>query len=1656
MINQHNTTIRLVLLSCMIFCTLFNTKAQSCTYTGKDNGISQSSLCAPVTAYWTVIYKDVLHGGTFNVQIQFDWDDGSSLIVEDAVLTVVYDDELKRNVDYWTVKTNHIYPDNGDQCNYNPRANLIVNNQLCTSSTQEQIITVWDTDEDNGGYLSVTPDPMPICVGNDALFHFTDVSQWNCTPPDENDVINNASRWIQWIYGTGGSTITDAQINGVTRTYPYSGDINYVPGPIEAPIDPYNTTDDIYIPDHHPVGAFFEVTLRNWNICNPYDADLNDGLPPADLINGDFPPVTTTARAIIVGLPDASIQPVPPVCESADPFLLIAADGGGQWSGPGISAPGNPMFDPKLAGPGIHTIEYAITDGNQCSDIGTVDITVLAAPKADINQDNFTNLCPGIQLNLNGIASEGNAPYTHLWKGDVDPLSNTNISNPSFLTTNVGQYEIIYRVEDSNTCWNEDTITVDVEDLNIEFTNNNIKTCMGVDITIDPHPVGGSETYTFHLWTGARTDKLSNTSIQTPVFSADEIGSFEFEYTVRDSYGCEDSDIITITVHEQPSANAGNGINECGLKSTLNASQSIGSGLWKVIDGPGILTFEDFNIPNPTIVSDSYGTYNLRWIEDSNSCKDSAEVQVTFSEIPIPTVMEDKDTCGSTIQLIAFPHVGNGQWTKAEGSGLATFSNANLSTSQVSVNIPGEYKFAWTENNGNNCMGSDTVTINFFQVPVAGFTEPPAIECTPLEIQFENTSDFADTYYWEFSNGFISNEENPQQIFTNNTPKPVDYDITLIVRTVTGCADTISSSIKVAPTPIAYFEANNKLGCSPLETTFINKSQGGESYQWTFGDNSPMETTEHSSHNFINNESYIQSFEVMLVTTNSYSCTDTSRLYNTVYPRQDFNLAAIPDSGCSPLNVNFLADPGGYTYEWDFGDGNIIQGINQNNHLYTNNTKDKQTHKVQLYTSSFYGCVDTTETMITVLPPPKASFEPNDFAICSPKDVLFTNLSEDTEHSYWHFGDGELVNTIGTENIEHTYYNNDFAPKDYKIKLVVENSFGCKDSMDGFTSVNPTVVASISGDTTACTPFELTFGNQSIGASTYVWDYGDGNTSAGFYGQNIFKNNTTEEVEYNVSMIASSVYGCSDTAYVSVSALPSPKTNFEPNDFSVCSPKKVMFTNHTQNITKSYWSFGDGTINQTEGNESIEHTYINDKFTPLDYRIRLITENSFGCKDSMDGYTSVNPNVKAIITGSGEGCSPLEVNLGNESIGANSFAWDFGDGSTSAGYIGNNVFRNETTEDLEFEVSMIASSTYGCSDTATTSVVVFATPQPDFTVTPEHQQMPSSSVDINNLTYGDNWNYLWEFGDGNTSDKAQPVEHTYLNSGEYTIALKVYSSQCENTTEKKISILPNIPTVEYGPSAEGCPALTVDFYSNTLDAESFLWEFGDGNISSDPNPTHTYFTEGNYKVKLTVTGPGGQVIKDDIEIVVFPKPTAFFEAFPNVVTIPGEEVSFANKSIDATEYFWDLGDGNTSTEVNPVHEYKQAGNFDISLKATNEYGCTNEYIQNEAVTAEEGGTIEFPNAFTPNPNGANNGEYIFGDKNNYVFYPAVQKGVEEYKMQIYTRWGQLIFETHDLKIGWNGYHHNKLCSQGVYIWKVTCRFSTGQVKVYTGDVTLLR
>jgi PKD repeat protein len=269
--------------------------------------------------------------------------------------------------------------------------------------------------------------------------------------------------------------------------------------------------------------------------------------------------------------------------------------------------------------------------------------------------------------------------------------------------------------------------------------------------------------------------------------------------------------------------------------------------------------------------------------------------------------------------------------------------------------------------------------------------------------------------------------------------------------------------------------------------------------------------------------------------------------------------------------------------------------------------------------------------------------------------------------------------------------------------------------------------------------------------------------------------------------------------------------------------------------------------------------------------------------------------------------------------------------------------------------------------------------------------------------------------------------------------------------------MPLTPVADFEPDTTGCAPLAVQFNNMSLYGERYIWDFGDGVYSNEENPAHTYYIPGNYIVKLIVYNISGESIHNGT-VSVKRNPSAIFDAYPTNVVNNEQIVIFYNYSHYDSAYLWKFGDGHTSTEENPYHKYENPGAYTVSLTITSIDGCLDSTVLETPIIVDwKTGSIKFPTVFKWNETGPTGGQWKEGvyAEMDYVFRPFFEN-VLEYQLQIFNRWGVLIYESHDLYKGWDGYFGNgKLAVQGVYVWKVTGRYADGKYFDIVGDVTFL-
>jgi len=619
----------------------------------------------------------------------------------------------------------------------------------------------------------------------------------------------------------------------------------------------------------------------------------------------------------------------------------------------------------------------------------------------------------------------------------------------------------------------------------------------------------------------------------------------------------------------------------------------------------------------------------------------------------------------------------------------------------------------------------------------------------------------------------------------------------------------------------------------------------------------------------------------------------------------------------------------------------------------------------------------------------------------------------------------------------------------------------------------------------------LTF-SMSVGVAPFEIVYNDGtnditvpNTANSHF---IALSNLTATTTYTFKSIRD-FYGCElasvgDQVTVTVE---NPIADFSIDVDEACTPLVVTFTNNNVQAGVDYiWNFADGSAEITTTDATVQHEYINNStvsnisFSPILTAKR--TNGTVVCSQMMTDFVTVNAGVSLnVIPSITEGCSPLSVNFDNLSQGVLSSKWFWriknnppstDENEEQAVFLASYTLSNTTTEAIVYEV-VYQGGRNGCEDEVVSEITVYPEVTADFTVA------PSTTVSITDPTItvtnesGDNkdsWVTFWEWGDGLSTTNVDPGSHTYAVFGTYELKLTVRnpSGICESIKTEVITVEPVLPIVDFEVDiTEGCMPLTVQFtnLSQYVDEDTYLWTFVDETgltigTSTAEHPEFTFFQPGIINVTLEGNNPLGI---EDVEtklglIEIYQLPTASFSVRPEVVFLPDQIMFTSNLSRLADDFSWDFdGDGlEDSKEFEPSFKYSDPGVYDITLISFNtDTGCSDTTILEKAVTVVESGSSDVPNGFFPGSGLDNGGP----EGSNTSFLPRI-KGVRDdgFMMQVFDRWGHLLFESNDKTVGWNGRNFNsgKLMPVGVYVYKLELVYLSGEQTTIVGDINLIR
>jgi gliding motility-associated-like protein len=1403
-----------------------------------------------------------------------------------------------------------------------------------------------------------------------------------------------------------------------------------------------------------PTGS---IATSSWDFNDTYTSNqtspthtfLTAGSQTVDLtVTSNFGCTSTFSQTVTVNaLPVANAGADQVICVNST--VTLTATGGVSY----IWNPGGITSSALTVSP-VANSSYTVnvTGANGCTSADVVNVNVNSLPIANAGGDQ--SVCSGSSLTLSG--SGGN---NYLWSPGGFTTSTITIT-PSSSST------YILTVTDANGCQNTDSVNIILNQRPLVNAGADQNICNGSTVSISA--------------TGAQSYQWNPIGVTTSSILVSPSVASTYTVIGTDANGCQSSDTVSVGVNTVPVVNipptfvcagnvtqldAGNAgstyswstgettqtisisdsgtysvivtlptgcatlgsahVSTGGTISTVPVMASICSGQTVTLNAgnPNCTYNWSTGQTTPSITVSNAGNYYVN-ITDANGCSATLLHSVVVNPNPVASFGPNSTCTGTSISFTNSSTISSGTIQNYLWNFGDNYSSSSQNPSHL-YSASGNYSVTLTVTSAAGCSNTTTNQVSSFSVPQSAFSAN--IVCEGSSTTFIDQSvipnSFITSWDWNFGDGNYSAQQNPSHAYANGG----SYTVTLTVSSSNSCTHSTQKTVHVNESPVASFTSVNNCQQAPIQ--FNNTSNPGNgtitSSFWRTGNGI---TSQLFSPTFTFSSAAPQT--VNLIVINTAGCADTTSNTISAFPQPVASFSASSpcvNSGIQLINNSSVQSGTIQSWYWDFGD-NTSSSQQTPSHTFST----AGTFNIALIVTSSNNCVDTIIQTATVHPRPVATFGTIDACLGEAAEFLNTSfITNGFINSYvWDFGDNTasaLVQPV------HFYMN----AGTYNVELTATSNNGCTASFTSPVNVFPNPVAQFASNN-VCFGSGSQFTNLTniAGGGTFYssWDFSDGTGSVVTNPSHLFGTAGT----FNITLTVSTANGCTNQITHQSKVYHSPVTDFDGSDN--CFGVLTHFTDQTfsqdGSIATWLWHFGDGT-NSTESNPI--HQYV----SVGNYNVQLNTVSIYGCADQKNDSVEIFPVPQAVIQAANT-CqgSPIQfANISSPQAGT-TYMWDLGNGFTSTDSVFSYAFNSAGT----YDVTIVATSIQGCSETALSHINIYPLPLVSFAANNVCESAPAVFYNHTSSPQGSVNTYTWNFGDNTTSSLSNPA-HAFQSPGTYTVSLTATTNHgCTDNNTNTIIVHPT-PVVNFSSVMQGCSPLHANFNeSSTISVgsiTSWLWNFGDGGISTDRAPDYTFTQSGTFDVTLTaVSDFGCQASLTQAGIVrVLTSPVANFIADPPVSDILNPVIQFTNQSVNYTSYQWIFSDGTTSTDLNPIHIFSDTGSYTALLVTVNTLGCVDSILKNIEIRPHS--TLFIPNCFTPN-----------GDGKNETFRPYFTQ-MEKIEVWVFDRWGLLLTSWDGLEGSWDGYFQGKKCQEDTYVYKIIGTGLDGKYSEWVGHVSLV-
>jgi gliding motility-associated-like protein len=1083
-----------------------------------------------------------------------------------------------------------------------------------------------------------------------------------------------------------------------------------------------------------------------------------------------------------------------------------------------------------------------------------------------------------------------------------------------------------------------------------DFTANSTEGCGSLQVSFTDQSSSTAGPITNWSWNLGGV----NSTNQNPGRIFGTPGSYTICLTATDSEGNTDTEcknnLIRVFNLPEPSFTVDSQFGCVPAEITFtNTSTSVDGTITEYIWGLGGSTgvvIDDGSMPVLTNTYEQADEFTISLtVTDDNGCVNSitqSNFITTYNPPEINVTITDTFDCNAPFIVTPINNAPDPAlvYIWDYGNGLPLYVGANPPGTVYTQE--GYYTITVIAQNPQTSCADTLVMQDIINVGEAtSFTFDTTVICQGESIAFTNTSiPGVSNFQWDFGDGGSASSTNASHVFDT----PGCFTVSLS-GDFDGCTDIFSTTgcIQVLPNPTVNFLMDEPDGCSlPHVVNFNGFSNNGIDFTWDFGDGSTS-ILQNPTHVFNQFGVYPVTLEVVNANGCSQSFTDTVKLIETM-ASMDLDVVF----GCSP--VSFSLSDNSTTVspitDWfwsidtafSFPNSPVLTSSSPSPSF---SIADTGWYDITLIVTNSFGCTDTiiNSNAIGVGIPPVIDFEAIPLVACVDEPVQFIDLSSSYADAwFWNFGDGVASEE---QNPEHPYT----MPDTFDVSLIVAHN-GC----DTFLSFSDYIIVqeplanfTISRD--CGNPYEISYTDASIGADSIFWDFGldpvSPNDTSSLLNPVIVYPDTgcyiTTLFAFNDSTL------CIDTLTQNI-CIADPLASFNVGPLVGCVPLVVNIENNSLFDVAWEWSAPGGVVSNPNA-ESPSITYN----TPGLYsNIELVVTDVNGCRDSImfnemilaDG---VDAQINAVPQG---GCSPLMVDFLNNSVSFDSpiqsYQWEISNPDS--------IFMT-TDEETSFffdtvgvyPVTLTVTNERGCTNTDSYEVNVS---NPTIMFTADTISCPSDTIQFTNLSTGDNLQFFWTFGDGDTSTLKNPG-HPFSAVGTYEVCLEIIDdANCNLSQCQLIDIVNPVAGFSIDSTFANCPPLVATFTNESLNGIFYQWDFGDSSgISNLVNPAHVYTVPGIYDVQLIA------IINDNCtdtlridSLVTLQGPVGDF-SFDIDTTCVGYAVTFFGSSELPYTYIWDFGNGDLDTTLAVTTDtisyiYPEAGVYVPKLILVDENDCS--------------------------------------------------------------------------------------------------------------------